>query len=267
MVWTSLSGHPVKEPVYFVCHLNHRIHRSDLFRTYVDPSMPSTFPQPTPSTTFFTSYKALSTYTTFVTNSATPFIASTSVDDTARKNNWLIGFIILCIFAILGLIILSVLLSQRQRSQMASIEAGSSVKLPQRLGTVIIPLKGTPTHGQETGSVRRPAPIFMGHREVSTPAHWFGQVPREPSKREDIARKRSLQAQARQASPKPQDLIVEDGGKEKPLSKFDKPLPPPPLRIPPRGSSLSHLHDTYDLTARREAQALSDAKELFRFDF
>ena len=106
----------------------------------------------------------------------------------------------------------------------------------------------------------------MGHREVSTPAHWFGQVLREPSEREEIVRKRSFGAQARQETPRLQDRIVEDERKQQLLPKFDKPLHPQPL-IPSRAASLSHLRDTYDLTVRREAQALSDAKELFRFDF
>ena len=232
--------------------------------------MPPSYLQTAPSTTIYTSYTALSTYTrthtTTITNSATPFTASASADNTVQKNNWLIGFIILCVFAILGLIILSVLLSQRRKSQMAAKEAVGSIKLPQRLGTVSIPLKGTPTRGQETGEFRRPAPVFMGHREVSTPAQWFGQVPRKPSKREEIARERNLQAQAGQELPRLHNRVVDDEAIPQLLAKVDKPLPSPP-RVPSRRSSLRYLRDTFDFKARREAQALSDAKELFRFGF
>ena len=134
------------------------------------------------------------------------------------------------------------------------------------MGTVQLEFKGTPTHGQESGQIRRPAPVFMGYREVSTPAHWFGQVPREPPAREEAARKRGLQAQARQGTPRPQERRVETQERSKRLPDVSKPLPPPPP-VPARGSSLSHLKETYNKQERWEAQALSDAKELFRFDF
>ena len=233
-----------------------------------------------PSTTLSTSCKATPTHRQTNTSSPTPFSSQQDPStSTARKNNFLIGFIIICIFCILALIVFYVLLRQRrQQLKMSSSKDSSNhpPKLPQRMNTTYTNWKGTPTQGQESGQIKKPAPTFMGYREVSTPAHWFGQMPQEPSEREEVARKRSVQMQqqtrqrgaaARQGTPMPPPKnggVVEGQKRPKGFVDLDKPLQPAPL-IPARGSSLEHLRKMHDLQARKEARALSDARLLFRF--